>query len=115
MTVRRLLMNLAPTFFLAALVANADHVKAQGSEDASNRAQDSRSGDGSGGAGHKAQIAEVGAGTTNASTTGHSGPQDFAGGTPGTLEPPPLPSPRLCDSYIDTPAYQTCLSVVLRD
>ena len=60
----------------------------------------------------KAQVAHVGAGTTDGSTTGVSGPEETA--PAGEISLPPLPSEDLCKSYADTPAYQSCLGVVLR-
>lgn len=62
-----------------------------------------------------AQTAQVGAGTTSGTTTGSSGPKDTASGGGGQTELPPLPSAELCDAYKDTPAYQSCLWVTLRD
>jgi hypothetical protein len=62
------------------------------------------------------QTAQVGAGTTNGSTTGYSGPQDVTENKPGQVDVPPLPSPELCEPYQDTPAaYQACLRVSLKD
>ncbi len=62
----------------------------------------------------KAQIAPVGAGTTSESTTGVSGPDEDSSKPPSEVRVPPLPNRSLCDSYKDTPAYQGCLWVVLR-
>lgn len=63
-----------------------------------------------------AQTAQVGAGTTSGSTTGYSGPQNVGGGTPGQIQVPPLPGPKLCEPYQDTPnVYQACLWVSLKD
>ncbi|MBJ6127010.1 hypothetical protein [Microvirga splendida] len=64
----------------------------------------------------KVQAAQVGAGTTNGSTTGTSGPKSNSGNAPGQIQVPPLPNPSLCDPYKDTPAaYQACLWVSLKD
>lgn len=60
---------------------------------------------------NSASVAQVGAGTTSGSTTGSSGPQTP---TPGRISLPALPSAQLCEAYKDTPAYQHCLSVTLR-
>jgi hypothetical protein len=63
-----------------------------------------------------AQTAQVGAGTTNGTTTGYSGPKEATASAPGQNEVPPLPRPELCEPYRNTPqAYQSCLRVVLRD
>lgn len=59
-----------------------------------------------------ASAVQVGAGTTSASTTGSSGPQDAS--SAGGVSRPPLPSAQMCEAYKDTPAYQSCLSVTLR-
>jgi len=68
-----------------------------------------------GGSAHKAQTAQVGAGTTDSSTTAYSGPKDSSQQTPGQNELPPLPRPELCTSYQDMPTvYQSCLWVTLR-
>lgn len=56
--------------------------------------------------GPPSQIAQVGAGVTNGSTTGYSGPDTGGGG-----EPPP-PSPELCEGYGET-ARTWCLSVIM--
>lgn len=61
------------------------------------------------------QAAHVGAGTTESSTTGHSGPTPKPVGAPGEISLPPLPDPSLCDSYMETPAHQGCLQIVLRE
>jgi hypothetical protein len=63
----------------------------------------------------EAPVAHVGAGTTDGSTTGYSGPEDNAQAQPGEVSVPPLPSADVCEPYRDTPAYQSCLWVVLRD
>lgn len=62
----------------------------------------------------KAQVAQVGAGTTNGSTTGFSGPESNVQAAPGENSLPPLPSANMCEPYRDTPAYEACLWVVLR-
>lgn len=62
------------------------------------------------------QTAQVGAGTTNGSTAGYSGPQDVTERNPGQVNVPPLPGPELCKPYQDTPAaYQACLWVSLKE
>ncbi len=62
------------------------------------------------------QTAQVGAGTTNGSTTGYSGPQDVTENKQGQVNVPPLPNPELCAPYEDTPAaYQACLWVSLKE
>ena len=89
---------------------------AQGNADTSARSQSSRSDSGGQNAPgqSRGQIAHVGAGTTNAPTTGYSGPKGDAQEAPGENNLPPLPSAKLCDAYQGSPAYQSCLSVVLR-
>ncbi len=88
---------------------------AQGTDSSTNPAQsDSRSQVQEGEARQKGQVAHVGAGTTETSTTGHSGPTQQSSGPPGEITVPPLPNASLCDSYKDTPAHQGCLQVVLR-
>jgi hypothetical protein len=62
-----------------------------------------------------APVAQVGAGTTDGSTTGYSGPESNVQAAPGENSLPPLPSADVCEPYRDTPAYQSCLWVVLRD
>ena len=59
--------------------------------------------------GKGAQIAQVGAGTTDGTTTGVSGPT--GGGGPAGMPPPPRAS--LCDSYSGD-VQKACLDVVLR-
>lgn len=73
-----------------------------------------RSGDGEGGR-PDVQTAPVGAGTTDATTTGISEPSNPASEASGEATLPPLPQPELCDGYRDGDAYAWCLSVVLRD
>lgn len=64
----------------------------------------------------KAQTAQVGAGTTNGSTTGYSGPMDVTENVPGTIKVPPPPQPELCEPYRRTPAvFQMCLWVSLKN
>lgn len=60
----------------------------------------------------QAQVASVGAGTTSASTTGSSGPKKEKS---KEVSVPPLPSAEQCATYKDTPAYRSCLSVVVRE
>jgi hypothetical protein len=63
----------------------------------------------------KASVVHVGAGTTNASTTGYSGPsKPSPPHPPGEIRVPPLPSAALCDGFRDTGGYDTCLQVVTR-
>lgn len=61
-----------------------------------------------------APVAQVGAGTTDGSTTGYSGPESHVQAAPGENSLTPLPSADTCEPYRDTPAYQSCLWVVLR-
>lgn len=63
----------------------------------------------------EAAVAQVGAGTTDGSTTGYSGPEGDGEASPGEVTIPPLPSADDCEPYHDTPAYNACLWVVLRD
>ena len=86
-------------------------VIAQGSIDASNLSDRGRS-DGRSGAG--AASVHVGAGTTNGSTNGFSGPKKASAGNPGEIQLPPLPDKSMCESYQDTPAHRGCLSIVQR-
>ena len=58
-----------------------------------------------------ASAAQVGAGTTSGSTTGSSGPKAPAS---TRISLPPPPSAQMCEVYKDTPVYQNCLSVTLR-
>lgn len=62
-----------------------------------------------------APVAPVGAGTTNSSTTGVSGPKKSASGKPGEISAPPLPNVAQCEPYKTSPAYEWCLRVVLRE
>lgn len=59
-------------------------------------------------------VAQVGAGTTNGTTTGYSGPQSKASKKPGENATPPLPSDKLCKSYEGTAIHEQCLDRVLR-
>ena len=59
-----------------------------------------------------ASAAQVGAGTTSGSTTGSSGPKNVS--SPSGISLPPLPAAQMCEAYKDTPVYQSCLSVTLR-
>ncbi|WP_230530871.1 hypothetical protein [Microvirga roseola] len=63
----------------------------------------------------QAETAQVGAGTTNGTTTGYSGPKDSTSDVRGENTLPPLPGPQLCDAYRDQPFYQSCLWVTLRN
>lgn len=64
---------------------------------------------------NKASVVHVGAGTTNASTTGYSGPSQPSRPHPaGEIEVPALPSAELCDSFRNTGSYDACLRVVTR-
>ncbi|MFC4174304.1 hypothetical protein ACFOYU_20020 [Microvirga sp. GCM10011540] len=104
--------------FVALAVAAIDPASAQDNSNRSGNRSDQRaSGDGQAEVGQpNAQTAYVGAGTTNGSTTGYSGPTKVTNSTPGQIEVPPLPSPKLCEPYRDTPAaYQSCLWVSLKD
>jgi hypothetical protein len=57
---------------------------------------------------HKPKAAQVGAGTTNGSTTGMSEPEKKDSGN----DEPPLPSAKLCDDYSGD-VHKHCLEVVL--
>lgn len=46
-----------------------------------------------------AQGAQSGANTSDATTTGASGPQKKSSGPPGAIALPPLPSEKLCSNY----------------
>lgn len=70
---------------------------------------------GSSGQSTQTEIAQVGAGTTNGTTTGYSGPKDSTSDVRGENTLPPLPGPQLCDAYKDQPFYQSCLWVTLRN
>jgi hypothetical protein len=95
--------------------AMAPKAFAQGTDSSTNPAQsDSRSQVREGEARQKGQVAHVGAGTTETSTTGHSGPTQQSSGPTGEITVPPPPNASLCDSYKDTAAHQGCLQVVLR-
>ena len=89
---------------------------AQGNRQASDLAQTRRSDTGRGDEFGRptAQVAQVGADTTNGSTTGYGGPKGDAGLATGQADSPPLPSPELCKPYKDTLPYRSCLQVVLR-
>jgi hypothetical protein len=65
--------------------------------------------------GPEAAMTHVGAGTTDGSTTGYSGPEGDGEASSGEVSLPPLPSADACEPYQDTAAYDACLSVVLRD
>lgn len=105
--------SLAPlscTLLILSLLASGPSL-AQGNQGAQNLSQSNRSGQSQ--QGGKAQTAQVGAGTTNGTTTGYSGPKDSAEAKPGEVQVPPLPSPELCQFYQNSPAYQACLLKVL--
>jgi hypothetical protein len=74
-------------------------------EDAANRAVKNEG---------KPQTAQVGAGTTSASTNGSSGPRKPNSGAKDPLESPPPPNASQCDLVKNTGAYQGCLDIVLR-
>lgn len=58
-------------------------------------------------------IAQIGAGTTNSTTTGYSGPKTNKGKKPGENSLQPLPGDDLCKSYQgDKTVYQQCISKV---
>ncbi len=88
---------------IAALLGSAEAL-AQSNSAASNL-------DGNSGGESQAQVAAVGAGTSNGVTTGVSGPDQGGGFEPGEL--PPLPSAELCSDYEGYPAYEHCLALVL--
>ena len=88
---------------------------AQGNDSSTSAAQGRRGETGQeSGSGGKGPVAHVGAGTTNGSTTGVSGPTGNGSAPPGEVQLPPLPNPSLCDAYRGMPAYRGCLWVVLR-
>jgi hypothetical protein len=89
---------------------------AQGSDMSSSSLSQSRRGSPQGEASSQsgASVAQVGAGTTSASTTANSGPQQNSAKSPGVINLPPLPNREMCDAFKDTPAHQSCLRVVLR-
>ncbi len=95
--------------------ASVSAVYAQGNEDASARAQSDGGESGAGFGKSGAPMAYVGAGTTNESTTGVSGPETEAEAAPGENSLPPLPSADLCEPYKGEPAYDACLWVVLKE
>ncbi|MFC7397522.1 hypothetical protein ACFQU1_09995 [Chelatococcus sp. GCM10030263] len=57
---------------------------------------------------------QIGAGTTNATTTGYSGPA--GGGTAASAqnELPDTPKAGLCDAFRNSDAYRPCLQTVLK-
>lgn len=58
-------------------------------------------------------VAQVGAGTTNGTTTGYSGTKDTPTDSP---EPslPELPGPQLCEGWKETEIYPFCMEKVVR-
>jgi hypothetical protein len=109
----RIVRTAAFCAFAGAFLALAVHspAVAQGSIDASNLSERGRTDGGSDGGAH---TAHVGAGTTNGSTNGFSGPKKPTVGSPSEITLPPLPDKSMCDSYQNTPAHSGCLRVVLR-
>ena len=97
------LLVLAP---IAAFVLSAPPALAQRGGGPGGQQQESGS---SGTNGKGGQIAQVGAGVTDGTTTGVSGPKHGSGGS----GEPPLPQASLCDSYSGD-VQQACLDVVLR-
>ncbi len=96
---------------ILALVLHAP-AAAQGSIDASNLAERGGAVSGSGGS---TPAVHVGAGTTNGSTNGFSGPKKPTVGAPGEITLPPLPDKSMCRLYENTPAHRGCLWIVLRE
>ena len=96
-------------------IASAGPSLGQGSDTGSSLTQDRRGAtrDPSG-SGTKSSVVHVGAGTTNASTTGYSGATDQSAKPPGQIDVPPVPSPDLCEAFKDSVSYGGCLEVVLR-
>jgi hypothetical protein len=82
---------------------------------ATSREQSDGDGRGDGPGKRGAPVAQVGAGTTDGSTTGYSGPESNTAAEPEEISLPPLPSADVCEPYQDTPAYQPCLWVALRE
>lgn len=107
--------RLAFLALLSALVPTALLTGAAAQEEQRSSATNQDQGSDEAEPGAQAAVAQVGAGTTDGSTTGYSGPQSNAGVVPGENSLPPLPSDDVCEPYRDTPAYQSCLGVVLRD
>lgn len=66
-----------------------------------------------GGAG-RVQAALSGANTSDATTTGASGPSAKKGGSPGKITLPPLPSGTLCETYAGEVRI-ACLSTTLNE
>jgi hypothetical protein len=56
------------------------------------------------------QTAPVGAGSSDAVTTGVSGPASSDSG--GEITVPPVPREDLCQDYLNQPAYEPCLETV---
>lgn len=59
-------------------------------------------------------VAQVGAGVTNGTTTGFSGPEETASGDQ-QISLPPLPSAELCSVWQGTDAYPFCLEKVVQE
>jgi hypothetical protein len=111
---RRSTLRLSAALLAAAVSGMGEAALAQGSADISTRSQTGRGNTGQGGfGGPGAPVAHVGAGTTDASTTGYSGPSSVPA-RPVQTTLPPLPSAELCEPYKGGPAFGSCLSVVLR-
>ena len=104
---------------MAAFVAMPQAALAQGSQQNVTGGTQQQGGGGSGGGRNEHgwptdYVAQVGAGTTNGVTTGSSGPEDTATGSP---EPslPELPSAKLCEQWKGSEIHAFCMEKLVSE
>jgi hypothetical protein len=109
-----LLLGLCPGVFLIVDLGMASVASAQGADTGSGLAQ-TRRGSSDQDTAKQGRVAHVGAGTTNASTTGYSGQSGGPEKATREINVPPLPNTELCDAFRNASFHDACLRVVLRE
>ena len=102
------MMRTALLFFAAVMMASPALAQQNQMPGDTNAGGDSRSASGT----TAAHAAQAGANTSDATTTGASGPSNKKAGKPAAIALPPLPTDKLCGSY-EGEVQAACLSTVL--